>query len=65
MVLSFILNDGKVLANLKSFGNEFHIAGYSFSYIWYGINLAFPTLLDVGASYMKLYQWLYPLSCNE
>ena len=25
MVLNFILNDGKVLANLKSFGNEFHI----------------------------------------
>ena len=25
MVLSFILNDGKVLANLKSYGKEFHI----------------------------------------
>ena len=25
MILSFILNGGKVLANLKSFGNEFYI----------------------------------------
>ena len=25
MVISFILNDGKVLADLKSFGNEFQI----------------------------------------